>query len=339
MADTLFQAYMPLLIWTGLGLFLFRFVPDTFPRFLGRSLYWVGVPIQIFTLARQTNFSGSVGLAPFFTVMALLGGLALAWGCLQILRRRAAQASNASQTDANAAANASLSDTWSSTARRGSFVLSSMIGNTGFIGLAIAPPFVDPNYFGWIVFYSITQNVIGTYGIGVFLASYYGRSHQGNHWLVQLRDVLTVPSLWAFILGYATHTLELPASIDVGLRASLWLIIPSALLLMGMRIRQLHGWKSLKLGLMSAILKVLIMPTFVGIAALALHLPAEPRLALVLMSGMPSAFAGLILAEEYNLDRELIASSIVVSTVLLLVAIPMWVLLFGDRLPLPLELT
>ena len=44
MADTLFDAYLPLVLWTGLGLIAFRFVPQAFPRFLGRALYWVGVP-------------------------------------------------------------------------------------------------------------------------------------------------------------------------------------------------------------------------------------------------------------------------------------------------------
>jgi len=46
---------------------------------------------------------------------------------------------------------------------------------------------------------------------------------------------------------------------------------------------------------------------------------------------MPTAFAGLILAEEYDLDRELIASSIVLTTAMLLVAIPLWLLIFGDQ--------
>lgn len=53
---------------------------------------------------------------------------------------------------------------------------------------------------------------------------------------------------------------------------------------------------------------------------------AEFRLALVLMSGMPTAFAGLILAEEYELDRELIASSIVITSVM----IPFWLFWFGQ---------
>jgi hypothetical protein len=63
MSDTLFQAYTPLLFWTGLGILLFRFLPETLPRYLGRSLYWVGVPIQIFTLARQTDFADRIGLS------------------------------------------------------------------------------------------------------------------------------------------------------------------------------------------------------------------------------------------------------------------------------------
>ena len=51
------------------------------------------------------------------------------------------------------------------------------------------------------------------------------------------------------------------------------------------------------------------------------------------MAGMPTAFAGLILAEEYELDRELIASSIVLTTGTLLLTIPLWLVLFGQGIP------
>ena len=67
-----------------------------------------------------------------------------------------------------------------------------------------------------------------------------------------------------------------------------------------------------------------------GGLAIAADLPAEARLALVLMSGMPTAFAGLILAEEYDLDRELTASSVALSTGALLITIPLWLTLFGQ---------
>jgi len=149
-------------------------------------------------------------------------------------------------------------------------------------------------------------------GLGL-LSSYYGRSQKQRHWLITLRDVSTVPSLWAFGIGFLTRTVALPDAVEGGLQGALWIIISCALLLMGLRLRQLHGWKSLKLALVPTVIKVILMPMIVGIAAVCLHLPGDPRLALVLMAGMPTAFAGLILAEEYDLDRELIAGSIVLT--------------------------
>ncbi|PSR19369.1 transporter, partial [filamentous cyanobacterium CCP3] len=41
MRDSLIQAYLPLVIWTGLGMVLGQFAPLALPRWLGRALYWV----------------------------------------------------------------------------------------------------------------------------------------------------------------------------------------------------------------------------------------------------------------------------------------------------------
>ena len=211
---------------------------------------------------------------------------------------------------------------------QGSFILSSMLGNTGFIGLAIAPLIVSDQALNLVVFYSITQNIIGTYGLGVYLASFFGRPPQTNHWWIQIRDVFFVPSLWAFAIGCFTRSLELPTLVESGLQASIWFVIPVAFLLMGIRLGQIQGWTSLQTALVPALLKVVVMPGLVGIGTTLLGLPLASRLALVVMSGMPTAFAGLILAEEYDLNRELIASSIVMTSVLLLLIIPLWLALF-----------
>ena len=313
MTETLFHAYTPLFFWTGLGLLLLRFLPTAFPQVLGRMLYWVGVPVEILSLARQINFSEGTSLAVALTVAALTTGLALAWVSLLVGNRVLARNS-----------------TWvAERSCQGSFILSSMLGNTGFIGLAIAPLFVSDRALGLIVFYSITQNLVGTYGLGVFLASYFGRLPQANRWWTQIRDVLCVPSLWAFITGVLTQRIQLPDSLESGLQASIWVVIPAAFLLMGIRLGQIQGWNSLQLALVPALLKVLVLPGLVGIGTTLIGLPTDSRLALVLMSGMPTAFAGLILAEEYDLDRELIASSIVVTSVLLLLILPLWVVLFS----------
>lgn len=343
MADTLFDAYLPLVLWTGLGLIAFRFVPRALPRLLGRALYWVGIPWQILSLARQTDYTNSIGLAPVVTIVGLLLGLILAWLSLQAYQRWLSQPvqptvlpapETQGLTDAIAIDSLAATrpietvTTGLSRSQRGSFILAAMIGNTGFIGLGLVPALISQPYLGWAVFYSVTHNIIGTYGIGVFLASYYGRSQLQSHWWVQLRDVLSVPSLWAFAIGSLTRSIPLPNAIEQGLHASLWFVIPGAFLLMGMRLSQLHGWHSLQLALLPTVLKMLVLPLAIGLGTTMLGISGDARLTLVLMSGMPSAFAGLILAEEYDLDRELIASSIALSTIALLFTIPLWVVVF-----------
>lgn len=293
-----------------MGLVAIRFTPPALPRLLGRVLYWFGVPWEVLALARQTDIDQSLGLAPVVTIASLIVGLLLAWLILRWLTPPPADPAALSR------------------AQQGSFILAATIGNTGFVGLGIIPSLIDQRYLGWAVFYSVTQNVVGTYGIGVFLASFFGRSAQTNHWWVQLRDVAMVPSLWAFLLGTLTRSLPLPAPVELGLHASLWFVIPSAFLLMGMRLSQLQGWKSLWQALIPTLLKVAVLPAGVGLAATAIGLTGDARLALVLMAGMPSAFAGLILAEEYNLDRDLIASSIALTTIALLFTIPLWLTVF-----------
>lgn len=346
MAGTLFDAYLPLVLWTGLGLIAFRFVPQAFPPLLGRALYWVGVPWQILALARQTDYAQNIGLAPTVTIAALVLGLLLAWLSLQAYQQwltRLAQSKPSQQPLSSVTlglTDAATIDSFDgplptesatvglNRSQRGSFILAATIGNTGFIGLGLVPALISQSYLGWAVFYSVTHNIVGTYGVGVFLASYYGRSQQQNHWWVQLRDVLSVPSLWAFAIGSLTRSVAAPNAIEQGLHASLWFVIPGAFLLMGMRLSQLHGWQSIQSALLPTVLKVIILPLAVGLGTTLLGLSGDARLALVLMAGMPSAFAGLILAEEYELDRELIASSIALSTIALLFTIPLWLLLF-----------
>jgi malate permease and related proteins len=316
MINSLFEAYTPLILWTGLGLFLFRFLPKWFPQFLGRALYWIGVPLELLALARQNssvkyeNVINSSFLAPIITIgtliVALVVTISFLWGWKRF----------------------PLFDL--SRASEGSFLLAAVLGNTGFVGLAIAPFLVDADGLNFAVIFSITHNVVGPYGLGVLISSYFSHTKSPNRWWVQLRDILTVPPLWAFIIGSLTTGFKLPNIIESGLQQSIGIVIACAFLLTGIRLAQVKGWKSLKLAIAPAIIRVFVIPLLVGILiSLLFDLSSSQRLAMVLMSGMPSAFAGLILAEEYNLDRDLIASSIFLSTLLLLLVLPLWIVIFG----------
>lgn len=342
MTETLFHAYLPLVLWTSLGLLLFRFLPEELPRLLGRGLYWVGIPLEILALARKINFSEPAGLAPGVTLAALGIGFGIACLCLLGLKWFTERSQKHHKSELlpcnwqDGYSSASVPPSAGSILGagreyQGSFILAAVLGNTGFVGLSIAPILVNDAYLNWIVFYSITHNVIGAYGFGVLIASYFGRSNQSHHWWIHLRDVVTVPVLWAFVIGYLTQSVHLPSLVESGLQSSINIVIACAFLLIGMRLCQLAGWKSLLQALLPALLRVIIIPGLVGLAiTLLLGLSGDRRLAMVLMSGVPSAFAGLIFAEEYDLDRKLIASSIVVSTALFLLVLPLWLAVFGN---------
>jgi malate permease and related proteins len=322
MNETLFDTYLPLLLWTGLGALLFRLLPDRTPRLLGRALYWVGMPIEIMALARRTDFPPSAQLTPIATVSVLLLGLGLSWLALQIIIRRTGDTN--SRFDLSA-----IADALAHPAQQGSFILATISANTGFVGLAIAPFLIDERYFSLLITYNVTQSVLGNYGMGVWVASAFGGDDRERNGWKQLRDVVVSPSLWSFTLGILTRTVPFPAVVETGLQSSLWVVIPAAFLLMGMRVSQLQGWQNLKLVLIPAVLKAIVLPALVGIILTLCGVSGDIRLAIVLMSGMPTAFASLILAEEYNLDRQLLTSSAIVTTIALLVMIPLWMAWFG----------
>ncbi|MFN6179760.1 MAG: AEC family transporter, partial [Dolichospermum sp.] len=179
------------------------------------------------------------------------------------------------------------------------------------------------------VLFSVTNNVVGTYGIAVLIASYFGQRATENHWWIQLRDIATVPSLWTFFIGLNTQFVQLPAVIESGLNQAIWVVIALALLLVGLRLGTIKEYQNLDIAIIASILKVLIIPLLVGLGATYAGIIDEQRLVLVLMSGTPTGLSVLILAEVYDLDRNLLASSIALTFIGLFLVLPLWLIWFG----------
>jgi len=328
MIETLFHAYTPLLTWIGLGFLMSRFIPDSFLKLLGYALYWVGIPLQLLVLARHTNLSNG-GLIPGIAVAVLVLSLVLAlliwWGWQWLMNRK----KQPKQENLDLSLDTSSSINSLMQASLGSFILATILGNTGFVGLTLTQVLTSPENTDWAVLFSVTNNVVGTYGIAVIIASYFGKSQTQNHWWTQLRDLVTVPSLWTFFIGLNTQFVELPAVVESGLEQAVWIVIAFALLLVGLRLGTIKGWKSLEIASIASVLKVFVVPALVGLGATYLGVTGEQRLVLVLMSGTPTGLSVLILAEVYDLDRNLLASSIGLTFVGLFLALPVWLAWFG----------
>jgi len=84
------KLYIPLVGWVGLGLILGYRLPQTIPLYLGKFLFWVGVPFSIMIFLRQADLSGNIWVAPAvaWTAIALGAGLSWFWINRHSLNRR-----------------------------------------------------------------------------------------------------------------------------------------------------------------------------------------------------------------------------------------------------------
>jgi predicted permease len=302
--DSLTDIYLPLVGWTLAGLLFLRYLPEAMPRLMGRSLYWVGVPLQVLAFIQRADLTRSVGIVPAVVAFAFFAGLGLAW--LWVNFRGIAKED------------------------RGGFLLSSSLGNVGFVGLAIAPYLVDDAYLAWIVLFSLAHNVICSYGLGVAIASYYGEHNWPIHWSTHLKSMVTTPSIWACAIGIwlKLEHVELVAPLTSFIQTSVTVVVPMALLLIGTRLSQVKKWDGIGKAIPAVLIKLVLVPLCVGGGMTLLGLTDMSRLAMVLQAGMPCAFASAILAEEYNVKEETILLSIALSSVGILMTIPLWLWLF-----------
>jgi malate permease and related proteins len=341
------------ILWTTFGVILYRekVVGSNLARVLGRTLYWVGEPLQIFFLARHSDFSQVMWLPPMMTLAVLLLGLAVTLFSLEILRQPISAiitkltlqtqleglllpiklpTSPSTPTSISPSIRKTIyQDALVDDRSIGSFILASVLANTGFMGLAVVPSLVDSSYWSWIVLYSLAHNILGSYGLGVVIADYYSSTESQRNWSNQLQNLLILPALWAFAYGYLSRDLSFAPLLEIAISQGVLLVIPGAFILIGMRISTLRQWHSLRSGVFPTIFRILIVPGLAGLLLTLFGVHGDSRLVFVLMSSMPTAFSSLILAEEYNLDRQVTASSILLSILALPVVTLLWLAIYN----------
>lgn len=321
--ENLWKLYLPLVGWVGFGLLLGYKLPQAVPLAIGKFLFWIGVPLSILIFLQQADLSASVWVAPIaaWAAMLLGAGLAWLWIQIQIHSRR-----SFSQRQSNNPKLDRLNHQLRHPPTQGSFLLSAMVGNTGYLGYPVALTLVGPQYFGWAVFYDTLGSTLGAYGVGVLLAAHYGRSaaSQAQFLLALIRN----PALWSFWIGLGLNQLTLPVAVKQSLQGIGWSIVALSLLLLGMRLSQIQSWRNVQQASISISIKMLLVPLFIGLILPQFGIRGLAQLVIVLQMAMPPAFATLVIAEAYDLDRELTVTTLALGSLLLLLLLPFWLALF-----------
>ena len=254
---------------------------------------------------RGANLSGLIYLAPVVAWSAILLGAGLAWIWIRC----------------------QCSRTFWSRSTQGSFLLTTMVGNTGYLGYPIVLSLVGPQYFVWALFYDLLGTTLAAYGLGIGIAVRFG-TMSGNGWHF-FQQLLKNPPLWSFLLGMSLRKAWLPSEVSQILQILAWLMVALSLLLLGMRLGQLSSWQSLPQASLSLGIKMLLIPLAIGAGLSLIGVEGPVRLALVLQAAMPPAFATLVLSEVYNLDKDFTVTALAAGSIGLLMTLPIWLWLFG----------
>ncbi|MBD2124076.1 AEC family transporter [Trichocoleus sp. FACHB-262] len=316
---SLLKLYLPLIGWVFLGLALGQRLPPATMSILGKFLFWIGVPISIVAFLRRASLSGPIWIAPVTAWAAIFLGAGLAWLWLQ----HQPQALALSKPDLS---KPDLNEPHPSKPTRGSFILAAMVGNTGYLGYPVTLTLVGSKYFAWALFYDLLGTTIGAYGLGVVMAARYGMGVQPYGWLAQALG--KNPALWSLGLGLTFRAVLLPPLLEQSLQIAAWSNVALSLILIGMRLSQLSSWRSLRLASISLGIKMLVVPFLLGLGLWLVGVQGPAQLVIVLQMAMPPAFATLVIAEAYDLDRDLAVTALAVGSTGLLFTLPIWLWLF-----------
>ncbi|HHP7230871.1 MAG TPA: AEC family transporter [Xenococcaceae cyanobacterium] len=144
-----------------------------------------------------------------------------------------------------------------------------------------------------------------------------------------LRLIVKLPLLWSILAGIGLRLLnwEIPWQLDTGIQKVGDAAIPIALILLGMQLANTN----LELGIKElggALIRLLVAPAIAYVVGMNLQLEGLDLQVLVLQSAMPTAVNSLVLVTEFGGDRDFVAKTIVTSTLLSFMTLPLilWLL-------------
>ena len=211
---------------------------------------------------------------------------------------------------------------------RAALVLGGMFGNTFNIGAPVLIFFFGAEAVRYAVFNDMLMTMPLVWTLGVWIATRLG-SRQAAAQTSVMRVVLTMPPIWAFLLGTACQQLDLVYMPLVNATRMIGqATIPVIIFVLGMTI----PWRNLTPRpeiLSVCAVKLLVTPLIVWAVAPWLYQPlGEAQFAAVAEATTPAMMTALLLADRFKLDSAAAALLIGWSTILFWVTLPL-IMAFG----------
>ncbi|HUX11947.1 MAG TPA: AEC family transporter [Spirochaetia bacterium] len=207
-------------------------------------------------------------------------------------------------------------------AKRAALSLTTIFSNSNNYGLPVLLLAFGAAGFSLGAAYVIGQ-VILVNTLGLFLAA-RSSFRPGE----AMKRILRVPLIYACAAGillYITR-IELPKGLNGGLKLLGNAYPAVVLVILGVQIRKMkwEGFKRIEVWV-AVVLRMVVIP-LISLAVLSV-LGFHGLLARVLLveTAMPAAINGVVLAEKYGADTELVAFTVSVTTLISFVSLPVWI--------------
>jgi predicted permease len=192
------------------------------------------------------------------------------------------------------------------------FLLVAMFVNAGNYGLGVTRLAFGAEAEARAVIYYVSSSIL-VYTLGTLIASGF----KGG-WRGAIKHLVTLPQVYALIAVFIIRATawQVPEPIMEALNLPARATVPVMLLLLGMQLANASVGKYWKIASAGSVLRLGVAPILaVGFATL-LNLSGPARQAGILEASMPSAVINTLLANEYEVEPQLVTSTVVLSTLL-----------------------
>ncbi len=302
------EAFLSLAVIVLIGNSLGRLFPgwniDEFRKSITRIVLFFLLPALIFDVIYHCNLEGVLFEVPACAIAGIVGGLILGLAAFHWmpLDRRA----------------------------KGALILACSFANVLYLGLPLLQGvFRDPTiHIEKVAILSQVTHVPLSLTFGALLAMCYS-DQRGGTLRASLKEIARFPPLWALAAALICKYLEVPVPGFVLRTAEvLGESVPGLMVLsLGMAIRIERIDRLSPLLVVSGI-KLVVCPVIVFLVAGLLAMKEPYHEAVTLEGGMPSQLLAIAIADRYNLDSQILARAIVVTTLLSFATIPLvrWML-------------
>jgi len=187
-----------------------------------------------------------------------------------------------------------------------------VFGNTSYLGYPVALFAFGMDGLSRAVVYDMMNSLV-IFSLGIYIV------HHRN----ELQEAFKVPLLYAVVIGLAVNLLQIPVPNVLFTPIELigMITIPLALLVLGYKLTEIRI-SAAKIAILASVFRigggVLVALAIINL----LSIDGLVKDIIVLQAAMPSAVMAMILAAKYDRDASLVASVVLITTVLSVISIP-----------------